>query len=313
MQTGDDTPKMRAWLRTPGALAAAGALGVALIMALAPATSAATPAIFHGTTPLISEDLYLNGCAKGKLSKPTISPSTGFGKAGFSASAKTCSTKLGGNTVESYADASEEVGLQDAVHLAKAATNVNVTLNVKGSYLVNAVGKFANCPWDNYTYSGLFSNGTGTSFGYINETEQYCESEAFWGGFLEIYVYDATTGVYTYASLLPGIGGNSSGNYFENYIFTENWTNPAWYAMNYSYTCLNCSGTLGSAASGTFASSLPASISGSWAKGDHLIIYAYAYLYADTYIVGEKGGKATASFNGATLGGHVDVTSITVT
>jgi hypothetical protein len=297
--------------RWAGALTTMGALAAVLVMALTPVASAVTTAAIHNATPIINDDLNLSGCAKGKVDKPTLSVLTGVGSAYMSGNAHNCPLSLGGKNVESYADMQSGLGAVQSLKLSSAATQVNMTWNMKALISTSATGTLTHCPTTHYSFTGLFINSTGgTSNGYINETEQYCEVESFFELYAEPEVYDVTTGTYTYG--FSFIAQNTSGAYYENYTETVNYTNPAWASMNSTYSCLNCSGSFGASSSYSLSSTYSTLISGSWAKGDHLIIYAELYVFSEAYIEYASHAHAAALFNAKTSGNHLDLTAITV-
>jgi hypothetical protein len=274
-----------------GGLSALGAVSVALIMALSPAASAVSAAgALHNASPIIGE-------------------ATGIGKMDMSGQAKTCSAKLGGVNVESYSDVEAELGAFQAVKLTAAASTVNVTWNIHAIATTAATGKLGKCPTTNYSATGLFINSTGgSSYGYINESESFCEVEAFMEIFAETEIYDSSAGTYAYGFNL--IADNESGSYYENYVETINYTNPAW--TNSTYSCLNCSGTFGPASTNTYSGTYSSYTSGTWAKGDKLQITTYVYAFAEAYIEYASHAKTSASFDGATGPNHMDLTSIIV-
>ena len=287
-----------------------GALAVMALMVLSPMASAVTPQVtFKNSSVSVSDSVTLFGCASGKAPRPGLSTSTGFGHGAMNGKAKECSLATGGGFVKSLFDGFGSVGLTQSVRLGAAASLINISWNVKAATSDSAIGVPAHCPFQNFSYAyPIYSGSTIVTWVYINETDQYCYAGAFWEFYGQPYVYDATTSTYTYASFQYAY--NQTGNYHENFTYSVNFTNSS-YSSNYSFTSLT-NQSYGVSNTSAFQWAPSWYISGSWAKGDHLLIFTSMYLYAVAQVFAEKGGKAATSFNAAGTAGHVDLTGITI-
>jgi hypothetical protein len=280
-----------------------------LIMALSPAASAVTPnPAFKNASPQIYDSLGIQGCSTGKLARPGISMKTGGGHLSMSGTSKTCFPVKGGSSVISQMYGDVELGATETMKLTKPATQVNISWNISALATTAAVGKLTHCPWQNYSFYGISINASGGTSGvFINESDQYCAATSEWEIYSEPEVYDMTTGTYTTGFAYMQ---NESGNYYDNYTETLNYTAPGWVNQTYSGSYSQVYG----ASSSTRINWAPSTVlSGSWAKGDRLVIYAQIYVYASTAIEYAKGGNAKVSFLAATGLYHADLTSLTLT
>jgi hypothetical protein len=285
-----------------------GALAIAALMAMSPASGAVTGALaVHGGVAAKDYDLYTDGCATGKMRTPTFSVATGIGAADMSLAAKTCKPSNGGKAAESYADAYSEIGKSVSVKLTAAYSTANITFNLKGSAADAASGSIRNCPLHHYYYNSTVTVGNQT--GTYNFTEIYgdCYAEAGWQIYGEPEVYDVTTGVYSSAFWELD---NTTGTFSDTFDYWENYSNPLTYPnYTYAYSTTNSYGSHNSTGINQAFSSL---ISGSWAKGDRLIIYATVGISCYTEVYYAVHGKAMASVNLAPPAGHADLVGITL-
>jgi len=290
--------------RIGGGLVGFGAAAVAMIMVLSPMASAASAAtLFPHSTASLSWDVYENGCATAKVAKPGISLTTGVGHASMSSKAKTCSHNKGGSKVDSYSDASNGVGITENIKLTKAASMVNITLNIRAIATVAAAGNLpAHCPVTTDSGSYSFSNTTV----WYNDSYAYCSAEASWEIYAEPEVEDLTT--HTYYSQFASMG-NESGNYYDYYNDTTNYSNP--YYTNVSYSGVSTY-SFGTPYTTHIAWNPSLVMTGTFNLGDHLEIFADIYIYTDTEVEYESHGNAAASFLASGASGHVDISSITV-
>jgi hypothetical protein len=275
-------------------------------MILAPAATAATLTGASGTPDLYSYG-SVDGCATMKAKFPTFNLKTGVGSASMTNAAKTCSKAKGGTGQESYADSEAQVGESHALTLRSAASVVNVTANVKAAVSDMAKGVLRTCPTQTESFVSTWVNSTGgTSLGYYNDTYSDCYAEAGWEAFLDVEVEDLTTN--TYIGYGTGFS-NTTGNYYDSYNETINYTNPLWTNVSYNGTSY---GSYGLSNSTTLAWAPTVSATGSWSAGDHLEIYSYVFVYAWSEIYYETKGVAHASIDAAGSSGHIDITKVTI-
>lgn len=291
--------------RLAGGSAGIGAMAIMVMMALSPIASAMTPGVtFKNSTPATSSSFYLSGCSFGKVVKPTFSTTTGFGKIAMKGSAHTCKAAKGGQLVTSFADFSSSVGLTQSVHLLAAKTNVAITWNVTGLATGAATGVATHCP--TYTYS--FSYFAGTTWVFYNSSSSYCAAEAYWEMYSDPYVYDATTGTYSYGTF--NYMYNQTGNYHDMYSYTYNYSNSSYTNVTYSGSF---NGSFGSTSTNHISWGPSANIAGTYNVGDHLIIYATLYAFAEAYVEYEGHGSAAVNVDLAPTVGRVDLTGIVLT
>jgi|HubBroStandDraft_1064217.scaffolds.fasta_scaffold100941_1 hypothetical protein len=290
-----------------------GAMVAVVLMALAPVASAAAAGAVTSHAKVIIEDEFgVQGCAKDTSPHPSLNLITGAGRAYTKGQSKTCGASKGGNTQIGESIGYLELGASEGMKLAKAASTVNITWNISAATSDSASGKFvpSQCPWDNISGPSVtfFANGS-VAAGYLNLSESYCEVFSLWELFSEPVVVDETTGVTSYGAGL--FAYNQSGSEYENYTLDINYTSPSYWSSNISqHTVGNFSfGTGGSSQVNLGGSSL---ITGSWAKGDRLLIEAYVEVIAETEVYYSNHAHASVLFNGSTAGNHVDLKGITV-
>lgn len=291
--------------RLAGGSAGIGAMAIMVMMALSPIASAMTPGVtFKNATPYTSMSFNLQGCATGKVTKPTFSTLTGFGKMNMKGSAHTCLAAKGGQSVNSFADFSSSVGLIQSVKLSAAKTNVAITWNVSGLATGAAAGVATHCP----TYNYSFSYFAGTTWVFYNSSSSYCAAEAFWEIYSDPYVYDATQGTYNYGTF--SYMYNQTGNYHDMYSYTYNYSNSSYTNVTYSGSF---NGSFGATSTNHVSWGPTANIAGTFNAGDHLIIYATLYAFAEAYVEYESHAHAAISMDFAPTVGHADLTGIVIT
>jgi hypothetical protein len=294
--------------RLAGGMTGAMAAAVAIVMIVSPMSAGASASVLfpHATTS-INWSVYQSGCGSGAAQKPGISIATGIGHASVKGKAKTCGAAKGGNSISSQGEGSTGIGINQAVTLTASASQVNISFNIQALAADSAVGKvLKTCPGN--TYSGSYTSGNTTVTYSDSYTE--CTSQANWEIYMEPYVQDTTNGGYSYGF---NYMYNSSGNYYESYADYTNYSNPYYTNSSFVGNYTQIYGGPYSQRISWTQSVLIAAPSTGWNAGDHLVIYAEVYLYADCYIVGENHATATASLAASGTAGHIDVTGITIT
>jgi hypothetical protein len=296
-----------------GSIPIVGAMAVVVLMAMAPVASATSAsAIVMDAKKIITNDSVVQGCAKSKVVKPSLSLTTGLGKFFVSGQSKTCPASSGGSTQISESVGQVQLGVTEGLKLTKPATTVNITWNGSAATSDSATGTYipSNCPW--YNFSGpsvtFFANGSVAS-GFINYSSSYCEVLSLWEIYAQQLVFDVTTSTYSYGS--SAFFFNESGSEYQNTTETINYTNASYWSSNYSY---HSAGNFSFGTGGTGNASLSGStlISGSWAKGDRLLIESYFTVYTVTEVYFANHAVAKVLVNASTSGNHVDLKGITV-
>jgi len=284
------------------------ALAIAAIMVLTPAANAASAAIaIHGGTPTNDYSVYSNGCSKAVLQKPGFSVATGLGHAAMKDTSKTCKPAQGGKSVYSYGETYAGVGKTVALKLTAAYSSANISWNIKGIAADAASGSISHCPVNYYSYNYTYTYGNITGTETFKETSSYCAATASWNIYSDPEVYDVTTKTYSssYWSLY-----NETGVYYDMFAYSENYSNGGYSNYSYNYTSLHHYGPTNSTSINQAFTSI---LSGSWSKGDQLIIYASVYVSAYTEVEYASSGHAAALVNLAGTTGHVDLVGITLT
>lgn len=293
-----------------------GAIVAVLVMALAPASAAATGALsFKHATSLIDVSSDSQGCASASNPVHSFKLKTGVGAISQKESATTCSASKGGLTTDSNAGSFDEIGItQNYASLTHNYSYLNSTWSVNALTTLSASGKIKNCPYQNESFVDYFYNGTGFSYGYVNETYQNCYAEAYVYVDPEMLIDDYTTGQYW------GFGFSGyyayAGEYADNFSETINYTTAGW--TNYSYACTTCYGSYGPGGTTAVSTTVYGNVTGStygllWSKGDHVEIYAEIFVETGVELYYAKAGKASASIDAAGPRGHVDLTAFSFT
>jgi len=281
-------------------------------MVLAPATAASSAAIsLKHDTSIIDYSADVQGCAKASNSVHKFSLKNGAGQVSEKDSAVTCPNSKGGYSTDTYGDSFDEFGVtQSIASLPHNYSYLNSSWNISALTSLSALGKIKSCPYQSESFLDYFYNGTGYSYGYINETYQECYAEAYIDIDPEMEIDDQTTGQFW------GFGFSgfyaTAGSYADNYTETINYTTAGW--TNSSYSCTTCWGSFGSGGTSAINTNIYGNVSAStysllWSKGDKVTIYAYAFIESGVELYYAKSGKASASVTATGPRGHVDLTS----
>lgn len=292
-----------------------GAFVAVLVMVLAPSAAASSAALsLPHDTPIIQFSSYAQGCSKGLDPTHSFSVKTGFGAISEKDTASTCYAIKGGYSVDSDADSYDELGAtQNFASLTHNYTSLNGTWNITATADLAASGKIKNCPYSTESFSVLFYNGTGYGSGWINETYQDCYAEAYIYMDPQMEIDDITSGQYW------GFGFSgfyaTAGAYADNYTETINYTTPG-FGVNTTYSCTTCYGSYGPGGvtainTNVYANVTAATYGLSWAKGDHVQIYAEVFVETGVEIYYAKAASATSSLTAVPHTGHVDLTAFT--
>jgi hypothetical protein len=296
-----------------------GAIGIVLMMAMAPATaSGVRPALFHGATWAPTTEDFSSSCASGKLSaKVAFHPSTGIGHFDSATSnAKSCTNAgLGGSKANSENAGEAQLYTTVPVKLNASSAGVSEAWNVKASGTTKATFSGAT-PTCTPTYTNDSYN-----YGYTwyNFSEAYAlcdvEAEDVIIGFA--YLLDATTNSYvaydfTYDSFFTPIVANASGDQVNWYAYHVSYSNSSYWAYNSTYS--SGSGynfTWGSPGgfSGTYTPVFY--LNGTFTTGDKYTVESYLICEAFTEVYNWGHATATATYDGSSIGDHVDLVSVT--
>lgn len=288
------------WARAGGLGTAGAVLLVAAVMALAPAATASAAAAFKGSIGSPSYGWSESGCGKIKSSPPRWSAATGVATWYANGTATSCKGGVSGYGSSSDVSANGQETVYAPVKVPTGYGGVNVTWSLSGYWDVKVVkGTTSHCPGYAYNYSYYYyyySSWVNTSY---NSTDCSADASIDIGGYAELI--DTSTNSYYYSNnYWYGISHDYDW-YTDYYQYQTNWSNPLYYSNN--YTSWSSYGyQSGSNGGGTFSIAPTWFINGTFVKTDHYIVETYIYVNVYADLAGQKGGKATAVFDGKTAG-----------
>lgn len=288
-----------------------GALGVALIMALAPASAAGLgPNTFAKATWSPYHSVFGEGCTTAKLGKLNFDPKTGAGRFTTSTTtAKTCGKAEGGKSADSITEIEGEIGSNVPVKLTSSNVGASETWNIQATGVTKATGG-ATPTCTPTVYSGNYNYGY-TWFNY-SEAFALCDVESI----VEIYGYsflvDTTTNTevaYDYNYLYTPIMENLSGNQIDWEAISYTYSNSSYWAYNYSGS-YSANYTWGSPGSVSASYTPTFYLNGTFTTGDKFLLETDIVFYLGAQVDDWAKAAASASLNVGTSGNHVDLSSV---
>jgi len=289
-----------------------GALGVALIMAMAPASAAGLgPNGFTKATWSPFHEVFGEGCTTAKIGKLNFSPKTGAGHFTTSTTgAKTCGKAEGGKTADSITEIEGEISSDVPVKLTSSNVGVSESWNIQAAGTTKATGGAA--PTCTPT---VYSGNDNFGYTWFNYSEAFalCDVESI----VEIYGYsflvDTTTNnevASDYNYLITPIMENLSGNQIDWEAISYTYSNSSYWAYNYSgsYSYNSSWGPSGSV-SATYTPTFY--LNGTFTTGDKFMVETDIIMYLGAQVDDWTKGTASAVLNVGTSGNHVDLTSVT--
>jgi hypothetical protein len=285
--------------RLVGFATGTGVVALVAVMALSSFASAGFP----GATWAPYTDRSSSGCATAQAYPAHWAAASGHGKFKGDTTATTCPAYRGGAKTESYGDVYGELTVTAPIHLPTGTGGVNVSWNivVAGS-TTGTASTSGGCPVVyyngsyNYGYTWYNYSDADSDCGAIGEVSLY--------GFT--YVYDVTTGTYSYASNYWNNAYNTSG--IENYSYSDSYTysNSSYWIYNgsYSYSANYSYGSAGTL-SGTYNPTW--FVNGTFTHTDKYNVITEIEPSMDAEVYGYASGHATAALNMASGPNHEDL------